>query len=97
MIKNVLIIDTANEGLSIAHFIYYKISNLEIDIDKDILTMPDNPEPTSYYLTRNFNINSGSIIDRLQKLLNKDLSFAKNEISPAKHHDVPGDWFKGPF
>ncbi len=96
-IKNVLIIDTANEGLSIAHLIYYKISNLGFDINKDILTMPDNPEPTSYYLTRNFYINSINIIDKLQNLLNKDLSSAKNEINPARHHDVPGDWFKGPF
>ena len=37
LIKNVLIIDTANEGLSIAHLIYYKISNLEIDIEKIFL------------------------------------------------------------
>ena len=79
--KNVLIIDTANEGLSISHLIYYKIANLELDIKKDILTMPDNPEPTSYYLTKNFYINSVSIIDKLQKLLNRDLSCAKTRLN----------------
>ena len=30
-------------------------------------------------------------------LYNTVKDFAKNEIKPAKHHDVPGDWFKGPF
>ena len=52
--KNLLIVDTANESLSISHIIYYEISKLKLPINIDILTMPDTPEPTSYYLTKNF-------------------------------------------
>ena len=26
-----------------------------------------------------------------------DMSLAKNDIKPPEHHDIPGDWFKGPF
>ena len=96
-IKNVLIIDSANESLSISHLIYYKISKLGLNIQQDVLTMPDTPEPTSYFLTRNFYINSLDIILKLENLLNKDLRLAKYEIKPSKHHDVPGDWFTGPF
>ena len=35
--------------------------------------------------------------EKLEKLMNKDMSLAKNDIKPPEHHDIPGDWFKGPF
>ena len=95
--ENLLIIDTANESLSIAPLIYYKISSLDLNIKKEILTMSDTPEPTSYFLTKNFYINSVHIIEKLEKLMNKDMSLAKNDIKPPEHHDIPGNWFKGPF
>ena len=41
------------------------------------------------------NLNKINIV--LEKLLKKDLRLAKYEIKPSKHHDVPGDWFTGPF
>ena len=55
--KNLLILDTANESLSISHLIYYQISTLNLNIKMEIINMPDIPEPTSYYLTKNFYIN----------------------------------------
>ena len=76
-IKNVLIIDSANESLSISHLIYYKISKLGLNIQQDVLTMPDTPEPTSYFLTRNFYISSLDIILKLENLSKKDLRLAK--------------------
>lgn len=97
LIKNILIIDSANESLSIAHLIYYKVSKLGLKIKKDILTMPDTPEPTSYYLTKNFYIDSKDIIKKLEMILDKDLCLAINEIETPLHHDIPGNWFKGPF
>ena len=96
-IKNILIVDTANEGLSISHQIFYQISKSSENVDLDILTMPDTPEPTSYFLTKNFYINALDIIEKMENLLKEDLSLAKKEIIPSKHHDVPGEWFKGPF
>ena len=96
-VKNILIIDTANESLSIAHLIFYKISKVSTGINQEVLTMPDTPEPTSYFLTKNFYIDAIKIIEKLQTLLKKDLSLAKKEFSSNKHHDVPGEWFKGPF
>ena len=68
-----------------------------VDINQEILTMPDTPEPTSYFLTKNFYINAINIIEKLEKLIGKDLSLAKKDIKPSRNHDVPGDWFKGPF
>ena len=59
--------------------------------------MPNTPEPTSYFMTKNFYIEAIDIINKLQTLLNKDLSLAKKDINQTEHHDVPGDWFKGPF
>ena len=95
--ENILIVDTANESLSIAHLIYYKISQLGLFINKDILTMPDTPEPTSYFLTKKFYINALNIIEKLEMLIGQDLASAKKDIIPPKHHDIPGEWFKGPF
>ncbi len=95
--KNILIVDTANESLSISHLIYYKISHFFSDVNKEILTMPDTPEPSSYFMTKNFYIGALDIIKKLQILLKKDLSLAKEELVEGEHHDVPGDWFKGPF
>ena len=36
-IKNILIVDTANESLSISHLIYYKISKFCLDVNQEIL------------------------------------------------------------
>ena len=95
-IKNILIVDTANESLSISHLIYYKISKFCLDVNQEILTIPDTPEPSSYFLTKNFYINALDIIEKIEHLLKKDFSLAKKDNS-NKHHDVPGEWFKGPL
>ena len=95
--QNILIIDTANYGLSISHLIYYEISKLNLKVKKSILTMPDIPEPTSYYLTKNFYINSIDIINKLEEMLGINLQKAKKKIAIPEHHDIPGEWFKGPF
>ena len=57
--------------------------------------MPDIPEPTSYALTKGWYIRSG-ISQRLFKKFNiyTDID---NELPEPQPHDIPGDWFKGPF
>ena len=58
--------------------------------------LPDMPEPTSYGLTKNFYINADDVIQKVLKMF----GFPKKTlpiIRAPEHHDVPGDWFKGPF
>lgn len=57
---------------------------------------PDNPEPTSFGLTKNFHPGAKEIASAVAKMLKKNI-----DLSPlsqqSKPHDVPGEWFKGPF
>jgi len=62
------------------------------------LAMPDVPEPASFGLTKGFYIGAGKIVSQVCKMLDiidEDILCG----SPEEHvpHDVPGEWFKGPF
>lgn len=59
------------------------------------MAMPDIPEPTSHFLTKKYYYTARDICQKVGALLGrKNLEL---HIPPPKHHDVPGDWFSGPF
>ena len=60
------------------------------------IACPDVPTPTSFGLTKSFYPNSTNIIEGVGKLLGKSFS-TKDLENSSTPHDVPGDWFKGPF
>ena len=59
--------------------------------------MTDIPEPTSVALTRGFYIRAADIAERVMTMVGKDISVVRNELLEPQPHDVPGEWFKGPF
>jgi len=61
------------------------------------LAMPDVPEPTSSSLTAGFYVRSADIAAKVMEMMGRDFSKVKLELKPPQFHDVPGDWFKGPF
>lgn len=61
------------------------------------LAMPDVPEPTSPALTRGFHIRANKIASKALEMMGKDDGDVHTRLAEAQHHDVPGDWFKGPF
>jgi len=61
------------------------------------LAMPDVPEPTSYALTRGFYVRAADIAKKIMEMLGKDFSEVSNTLLEPTPHDVPGNWFKGPF
>lgn len=61
------------------------------------LAMPDVPEPTSPALTKGFYVRAVDIAERVMKMMGRDFSGAKNALPEPVPHDVPGEWFKGPF
>ncbi len=95
----VLALDTGHQTGSVASEIISTIveKNFEYLKFKPIkLAMPDFPEPTSYALTKNFYITPEKIINEILKSLN--VKKKTNIVLPKKkHHDQPGEWFKGPF
>ena len=61
------------------------------------LAMPDVPEPTSYALTKGFYVRASNIAKTALEMLGRDLNFVQGDLTEPIPHDVPGDWFKGPF
>lgn len=59
------------------------------------LALPDHPEPTSYNLTKSFYNGANDIINSVSNILaiKENISIENTSL----HHDIPGDWFKGPF
>ena len=97
--KNLIVIDSGYKSFSIANEIITEIVTNHFTILKNPpikLAMPDVPEPTSFSLTKNFHIRASDIVKNVLKMLkinNKSIpKFANPQI-----HDIPGDWFKGPF
>lgn len=63
----------------------------------DRLAMPDHPEATSPMLTENYHIRAEHIAAKVVNMIGSKLDVL--DLMPQrKHpHDVPGDWFTGPF
>ncbi len=60
----------------------------------DYLSLPFENESTSYFKTKDRYINWIDIVQKISKSLKKTINI--NPL-PEGHHDVPGEWFKGPF
>ena len=58
------------------------------------LGLPDIPEPTSFGLTRGYYQDRDYLLHYVEKLLGKKIPFQPLQ---KKLHDVPGEWFEGPF
>lgn len=61
------------------------------------LAMPDYPEATSPALTEHYHVRAEHIAEKIGSMVARevDVSLLANErLHP---HDVPGDWFSGPF
>ena len=98
--KNLIVADTGFSTGSIANDIIYEVmnsskKNIVRSFPKKI-AMPDIPEPTSYGLTKNFYVRANKIADEVIKMMNINKIKNLNLTEPSPH-DVPGDWFRGPF
>lgn len=102
--KKALVLDTGFKTNSISSEIISIINEkcfkyLEKKIER--LTVPDCPEPASFGLTKFYYPNPKDIINRIERLVNKKFHKEKItnilKIQNSKKHDVPGNWFKGPF
>jgi pyruvate/2-oxoglutarate/acetoin dehydrogenase E1 component len=61
------------------------------------LAQPDVPEPTSFGLTQGFHIRSRSIASSALEMMGETGHVLLGQLPDPVPHDVPGDWFKGPF
>ncbi len=61
------------------------------------LAMPDYPEATSPALTENYHVRAEHIADKIGNMLLRKIEFRSLRLQRTHPHDVPGDWFSGPF
>ena len=61
------------------------------------LAMPDVPEPTSFGLTKGFYIRASDIARTVFSMMGSEQVSIGVELFESIPHDIPGEWFKGPF
>jgi pyruvate dehydrogenase E1 component beta subunit len=61
------------------------------------LATPDAPEATSPALTRDYHVRAEHIAAAIGEMLGKSVESRSLATSRKHPHDVPGDWFTGPF
>lgn len=93
-------LDTATETLSIASEIIAKVSMELFDKLKSHparIALPDFSTPTSPALTEKYYKRAEDIVSAIGKMLGKKLDITEILDGRKSPHDVPGNWFKGPF
>ncbi|RXJ66620.1 alpha-ketoacid dehydrogenase subunit beta [Halarcobacter ebronensis] len=96
--KRFIVLDTASEFGSIGSDIVAKLSMKyfnQLKSQPQIIALPNTHSPTSYELTKEYYKDAKDIIKAVSKIF--DLNIDTNTFMNKRHHDVPGDWFKGPF
>jgi pyruvate/2-oxoglutarate/acetoin dehydrogenase E1 component len=95
-----LAVDTASPMCSVASEIVATVACECFDRLKTPprrLTLPDFPVPTSPALTAGFYPRAEQIASAAAEMLQRTVDVSEIIASRKSPHDVPGDWFKGPF
>lgn len=95
-----LVLDSGTLTCSISSEIVARITSDCWDVLKSPpqrLAMPDYPEPTSQYITKSYHVRAEHVVEQVGCMLNMNFEFCSLELQRKHPHDVPGDWFKGPF
>lgn len=97
--KKLLVLDTASESVSVSAEIIAKASIELFSIMEQSparICLPDSPVPASFALTKDFYPTSYDIAKKICNMMN--VNFDEDGLKqPSTPHDIPGDWFKGPF
>ncbi len=96
----ILVLDFASRFGSVAGEIVAEIAEKCFDNLKSPpmrVCLPDHATPTSFGLTKDFYPSANEIVNAIEKLLGYDVDKEMLLSNITWPHDVPGDWFKGPF
>ena len=95
---HVLIFDSAHTSFSVGAELLASVTEncfTNLKSCPQRVGLPDHPEPTSFGLTKDFYVSTDNIIYSVGKLLGKRVEGLSS--STDKPHDIPGNWFTGPF
>ncbi|MDA9897220.1 alpha-ketoacid dehydrogenase subunit beta, partial [Alphaproteobacteria bacterium] len=59
--------------------------------------MPDYPEATSPALTKGYHVRAEHVAEHVGRMLSRQVELSCFSQQRKHPHDVPGDWFSGPF
>ncbi|OQW86602.1 MAG: alpha-ketoacid dehydrogenase subunit beta [Thiotrichaceae bacterium IS1] len=96
----VLVLDTGTQTCSVAGEIVARVAMELFSVLKQSprrLALPDFPTPTSPALTEDFYKGSEDIVNEVGKMLENKFSTDEILAKRTVPHDIPGEWFKGPF
>lgn len=95
-----LVLDTANETGSFSAELIARVSSelfSSLKCAPRRIGLPDIPSPTSFALTKVYYPGADRIVEVAGEMLGRKVP-TQDVLSQRKHpHDVPGDWFRGPF
>ena len=95
-----LVLDSGNLTGSVSGEIVARVASNSWDVLKcppQRLAMPDFPEATSPSLTAGYHVRAEHIVAQIGTMLARDIESASLAQQRKHPHDVPGDWFTGPF
>lgn len=95
-----LVLDTGNLTGSISGEIVAKVTSRcwgALKCAPQRIGMPDYPEATSPALTESYHVRAEHIAEHVGKMLSLDVDFSYLSQKRKHPHDIPGDWFAGPF
>jgi pyruvate dehydrogenase E1 component beta subunit len=95
-----IVLDTANDFCSVGSEIVARVSSECFESLKcapKLLALPDLPSPTSPPLSKVYYKGSMDIAAAVNDMLGYRLAKSDLSLLQRQPHDVPGDWFKGPF
>ena len=95
-----LVLDIGTEFVSIAGEIISSITERcfdSLNVAPIRICLPDHATPAGFSLTKNYYPGAESIVKAVSKLM--DVSLESDSLSDRQTwpHDVPGNWFQGPF
>ena len=96
----VLVLDTGTATGSISGEIVCRVADKCWEVLKcapQRLAMPDYPESTSFALTANYHVRAEHIVEKVAQMLGRKIDTSSLATQREHPHDVPGDWFTGPF
>ena len=98
---SLLALDTGNPCCSVASEVVAQASmecHHDLRVAPSRLTLPDAPSPTSVALTENYYPDASGIARKVATMLGRnDIQTDRILELERQPHDVPGDWFSGPF
>lgn len=93
-------LDTASETLSVGSEVIARSCREafeDLNAQPVLVAMQDDPSPTSFGLTKHYYKRAEEIVEAAGTVLKKTFSTEELSAERTVPHDVPGNWFKGPF